>query len=180
MERTRTLDLGSGRNPKNPFFMDEVIGVDIADVGLPNVVCADLAVGPIPFQNDCFEALTAFDFIEHIPRVIYTPVQRFPFVELMNEIYRVLKPNGKFLSFTPAFPSPSAFVDPTHVNIITEDTFSNYFSGDYPKANLYGFKGKFKLVMNQWHDWASWPIAAVSTVPNPGKTHLLTVLEKIQ
>jgi len=46
----------------------------------------------------------------------------------MNECYRVLKKDGVFLSMTPIYPYLGAFQDPTHVNIITVDTFTNYFS----------------------------------------------------
>lgn len=45
----------------------------------------------------------------------------------MNEVHRVLKPNGIFLHQTPAYPSTVAFRDPTHVNIITEETIPHYF-----------------------------------------------------
>ena len=61
---------------------------------------------------------------------------------LMSEIWRVLKVNGKFLSFTPAYPNPAAFTDPTHVNIITEQTY-NYFDAQNNWAKMYGFKGAF-------------------------------------
>jgi hypothetical protein len=71
--------------------------------------------------------VTAHDFIEHIPKVICNPQRRNSFIELMNETWRVLKVGGRFLSVTPAFPQPAAFVDPTHVNIITEQIFPLYF-----------------------------------------------------
>jgi SAM-dependent methyltransferase len=124
---TKTLDLGCGDTPKNPFNMDEIYGVDIRKVPEKNILKADLAVERIPFDSDMFDAVSAFDFIEHVPRIIYNPKRRFCFVELMNEIYRVLKPGGRFFSFTPAFPAPAAWRDPTHVNIITEETFPLYF-----------------------------------------------------
>jgi hypothetical protein len=79
----------------------------------------------------------------------------------MNEIWRVLKPGGKFLSQTPAFPQPAAFCDPTHVNIITEQTFALYFCGDL-WAKGYGFKGNFGLLSQQWNG-----------------PHLISVLEKL-
>ena len=44
----------------------------------------------------------------------------------MNEIYRVLKPNGIFYGITPVYPKESVFVDPTHVNFITKNSFK-YF-----------------------------------------------------
>ncbi len=70
---------------------------------------------------------------------------RNPFVELMNEIHRVLQPGGRLLAITPAFPHPAAFTDPTHVNIITEQTHT-YFTGSEPGASIYGFRGRFTLL----------------------------------
>ena len=96
----------------------------------------------------------------------------------MNEVYRTLKPGGLFLSFTPAYPVVDAFSDPTHVNIITEKTFPEYFTNQLG-ASIYGFTGRFELVGQKWHDWISWPLAISPGVNNPGQTHLLTLLKKI-
>ena len=153
---TKTLDLGCGLNPQNPFHANEVYGVDfIREAGVQGPIVevrkADLTVSPIPYPDQFFEYTTAYDFVEHIPRVVYinnTP--RLPFIELMNEIHRVLKSGGQFYSLTPAYPSPKAFQDPTHVNIITEDTFPNYFCGAHPWARAYGFTGHFELVYQEW------------------------------
>lgn len=117
-----------------------------------NIKCADLAIDEIPFPDNYFDYVTAHDFLEHIPRVIYVankssmkPERRNPFIELMNEIYRVLKPGGLFLSITPAYPHGVAFRDPTHVNFITEDTFPLYFDDKNRWASIYGFKGAFRV-----------------------------------
>jgi SAM-dependent methyltransferase len=68
----------------------------------------------------------------------------------MNEIYRVLKTGGIFLSVTPAYPHGAAFQDPTHVNIITEETFIKYFDDTYTWAKIYGFNGRFKVLQQEW------------------------------
>ena len=79
-------------------------------------------------KSNSVDVVTAFNFVEHVPRCLYTQhTTIFPFVNLMNEIHRVLKPGGFFYSHTPAFPSLEAFTDPTHLNIITEYTFKDYF-----------------------------------------------------
>ena len=138
-----SLDMGCGKAPKNPFRCDVVHGVDVAPgVGSATVKVADLSVEPIPFEDDYFDVVTAYDFIEHVPRVIYNPNRRNPFIELMNEISRVLKPGGLFYSSTPAYPHAAAFQDPTHVNVITEKTFPNYFSIKHKcRARQYGYHG---------------------------------------
>ena len=73
----------------------------------------------------------------------------FPFVELMNNIWRVLKVDGLFYSQTPCFPLKEAFQDPTHVNIMTEDTLRLYFS-ESCWARIYGFIVSFSLVAEEW------------------------------
>lgn len=64
----------------------------------------------------------------------------------MNEIHRVLAPEGLFFCRVPAFPSTYAFKDPTHVNFITEDTFPEFFclTGGPPyAAQLTDSQGNF-------------------------------------
>ena len=147
---TKALDIGCGLKPKNPFNAVEVYGIDVRDDADANIVKADLVVDPIPFPDNAFDFVTAHDFLEHIPRLIYAPQRRNAFVEVMNEVWRVLKPGGHFMSFTPAYPNPAAFRDPTHVNIITEETFPMYFDDKLRWATAYGFKGSFAIVSQEW------------------------------
>jgi len=146
------LDLGCGPNPRNPFAADLVYGVDLQDYGNPLIKVADLAIQPLPFEDNSFEYVTAYDFLEHIPRQLYITdpkkngvVRLYPFVMLMSEIWRVMKLGGTFMSSTPAFPHAAAFQDPTHVNIVTPDTFAEYFDDQKTWAKNYGFKGKFSI-----------------------------------
>ena len=161
---TVSLDLGCGSEIKNPFSAKSLWGVDIShSVTNENVKLANLSIEPIPFSSQYFDFVTAHDFLEHVPRYLLVPHLicksnlppeldlhgRFPFVELMNEVYRVLKPGGYFLSVTPAFPFSIAFTDPTHINYINEHTFENYFS-TRTIGKIYGFNGKFELIRQGW------------------------------
>ena len=128
LELTKTLDLGCGPNPRNVFFAQDVFGVDIISFGNPNIRVADLAIEAIPFEDNFFDYVTGFDFLEHIPRVLYLERERRqPFIDLMSEVWRVLKPGGQTFFATPAFPCPEAFQDPQHV-----------------------FKGKFEVIQHKW------------------------------
>lgn len=151
MAHTKSLDLGCGNRPHNPFAADELHGIDIRRTRNSNITvkAADLTLEPIPYAADTFDYITAYDFIEHVPRIIYAPKRRFPFVELMNEIWRCLKPGGVLVSHTPAYPHGEAFQDPTHVNIITENTFPCYFDNDR-WATMYGFHGRFAVESQEW------------------------------
>jgi SAM-dependent methyltransferase len=149
----RSIDLGCGTEPKNIFGAEVVYGIDVRENLGKNIVYADLVLGGIPFEDDYFNFVTAHDFLEHIPRLIYVPNRKLPFVDLMSEIWRVLKKGGKFYSSTPAFPHAAAFWDPTHVNYITEQTFPLYFDDVNTWAKGYGFKGAFKVESQAWNNF---------------------------
>ena len=150
MNQTLALDLGCGPKPKHFFNASRVYGVDVVAYG-EDVIACDLAVNPIPIQDGIMDYITAFDFLEHIPRILYINNQhKTPFVDIMNEVWRVLKEGGLFYSFTPAFPKNAAFSDPTHVNIITEETFIHYFDAKHTKASIYGFYGAFEILEQRW------------------------------
>lgn len=152
---TRHLDLGCGASPRNPYRRDEVHAIDLsAPEGMDARFFrqANLSLDPIPHADSTFDSISAFDFLEHVPRVLMTADgrgTRFPFIELMNQIHRVLKPGGKLYALTPAFPRQEAFQDPTHVNIITEQTW-RYFCGEKPAGRMYGFSGRFEMLKNEW------------------------------
>tara|TARA_X000000950_G_scaffold280898_1_gene376467 strand:+ start:1474 stop:2115 length:642 start_codon:yes stop_codon:yes gene_type:complete len=151
---TNSLDLGSGLSPQNPFKALNVFGVDLMEYpNNPNIKKCDLGIEELPFDDSYFDVITAYDLIEHIPRVVYlNDRKKYPFIFLMNEIHRCLRTDGIFLSKTPSFPFQSAYQDPTHVNIITPKTFEFYFCSlnGKPYAKRYGFNGDFKLIKQGW------------------------------
>lgn len=148
-EPSRHLDLGCGTKPRNPYQRDQLFGVDIRDsisAEGAEIRRANLALEGIPFPSNYFDSVSAYDFFEHIPRVLpTTDSTRFPFIELMNEVWRVLRPNGRLYASTPMFPHPMAFQDPTHVNIMTRNSHI-YFTRPELLARMYGFIGDFKVL----------------------------------
>jgi SAM-dependent methyltransferase len=149
------LDLGCGKKPRNPYGYQDIYGVDLYhDDGIETGVIIkveNLALGKIPYPDNYFDSVSAFDFIEHIPRIMQKNANetRFPFIELMDEVWRVLKPKGYFYAVTPAYPNAEAFQDPTHVNIITEKTHL-YFCDAKLYGENYGFQGVFSARQVAW------------------------------
>jgi SAM-dependent methyltransferase len=148
MIKKKHLDVGCGSQPRNPFDSEELYGIDIIEQSSDDFhyVQSNIVLDPLPFEDSTFDSISAYDFLEHIPRlVIDNNKSRFPFIDFMNEAYRVLKPNGVFYAITPYYPRNEAFVDPTHVNIISKNTYE-YFTHPKYGASIYGFVGKFKVM----------------------------------
>ena len=92
--------------------------------------------GPIPLPDNCADEVNASDFLEHL--------QNDKRINIMTEIWRLLKPGGIFTSFTPSTDGRGAFQDPTHYAFWCENSFW-YYSMDNCRA-LYGIKPKFDIV----------------------------------
>ena len=123
------LDLGCGKNKP-----DRYIGVDIIENKGVDIV-HDCEKG-LPFEDNTFIEIRAWDFLEHISRKNV--------IHLMNEIWRVLKPGGKFVFKTPdAERGQGAFQDPTHKSFWVINSFK-YYENTYYK-DLYGIKASFRI-----------------------------------
>jgi len=119
------LDIGGGNNP-NPGF----VNIDI--LPLPKVdIVWDLEVTPWPLPDESVITATASHVLEHI-----NP-HKGVFINVMNEIWRVLKPEGQFAFVVPHGESPGYIQDPTHCNQINETTM-HYFD-PLSQTNLYQF-----------------------------------------
>jgi len=147
----RKLDLGCGPTVAHDTNYDEVYGIDIINPNnFDHIKVVDLVVEPIPFPDDYFDLVVCTDFLEHIPKLVYVPTRRYSFIELMNEISRVLKTGGQFNATFPVYPNTQAFDDPTHVNQITFKTMM-YFNVDSSFStnvckNYYGYTGSMRLL----------------------------------
>ena len=122
------LNIGSGVRNKPSY-----INVDIRkDVGAD--IVADLSKD-FPFKPDTIDEVRASDFLEHIP-IGKT-------IGLIEEIYRVLKPNGMFKHSTPSTDGRGAFQDPTHVSFWNVNSWLYYTN---PTWNIYDIKALFGII----------------------------------
>jgi glycosyltransferase involved in cell wall biosynthesis len=103
------LDLGSYQN-KRPGYLGvdkrRGEGVDVV-TELPK---------RLPFGDSSIGVIRAMDFLEHVEDKI----------ALINELYRVLAPNGLLLSMTPSTDGRGAYQDPTHIAYYNENSFWYY------------------------------------------------------
>jgi predicted SAM-dependent methyltransferase len=123
------LNLGCGWNKKEGY-----INIDINPRWKPDLL-HNILTG-LPYSDSSVEEILAQDFLEHIPAS--------DTIWAVEEIYRVLEPNGKFISHTPdAEFGQGAFADPTHINFWTEGRWL-YFSHPMYR-NLCGIEAEFTI-----------------------------------
>lgn len=132
------LDLCCGWNKSESSALYEVIGVDRILTAHTDIVC-DLE-DDWPFKTESIDSIIAQDAIEHLHMPIHT----------MNEIWRVLKPNGEVFISVPSTDGRGAFQDPTHVSYWNQNSFF-YYSVDHRAhfmlaRRVYGFYGAFKIL----------------------------------
>gem|GEM_PF-277058 len=131
------VDLGCGMNKRCAD-----VGVDYTLDGTVADVKVNLGFEALPFVDNSMSLVTAYHLLEHIPKVVWTEganglAARFPFIDLMHEIWRILRPGGVFESITPVL-EPGLSQDPTHVTHINENTFKYFGGSEYPERNIYG------------------------------------------
>jgi predicted SAM-dependent methyltransferase len=118
------LDIGCGAH-KQPG----TVGIDRRPVKGVDVVC-DFERG-LPFRDGTVAAAFSIHSIEHMRDL----------VTFMEELYRVCAAGARITIKTPYYTSRKAFVDPTHVRFMTEESFE-YFK----HPNYYGLKTNFRTV----------------------------------
>lgn len=126
MQNSIKIDLGSGYRHPEGF-----ITLDNREITSPDIVC-DLSEG-IPFKTNTVNFVRCYDFMEHLPRN--------KFINFLEEVYRVLEPNGIFEHFTPSDEGRGYAMDPTHTNPINLNTFWYIMKDEY--RALYSIRAKF-------------------------------------
>ena len=111
------LILGVGEKRHEGYF-----GIDITPTSATDMVF-DLDKPNWPIQDDSIEEVQAVHFLEHIHNHI----------QLFNEVYRIMKPNGKFMVMGPHAQSDGAWQDPTHTRPLSLEFF-RYFNREWQEA----------------------------------------------
>ena len=131
------LDVGCGTRKKEGY-----IGIDKTKYDGVDIVL-DCRFNKLPYEDESIDEIRTSHFLEHLTfeEVLF----------MMNEFYRILKPNKQLDVIVPHGFSYSGMADLSHKTFWTEDTFG-YFSPD----NLYfyewefEYKGKKTPIINKW------------------------------
>jgi len=141
------LDLACGDNKREGFKGIDIVKTDSTDYVF------DLTKYSWPIESESADEVHCSHYIEHIPHNIYNPNdQRDGLFQFIDEVYRILKPGGKFTIVTPYLTSFRAFQDPTHQRFICKETFS-YFNKawmDTNKLTHYGVKSNFDATFSYY------------------------------
>lgn len=163
---SKHLDFGCGNSPRNPFLCSELYTVELYGSAQGKNEFVIKQGEPLPFPDNYFTSISAYDVLEHIPR---DSGGNNLFVFYMNELCRVLKRNGYAVFVFPEYPHRDAFSDPTHVNYITIETL-NYFLGDNTFNSYAGITTTFKQCQNRklryWKNWVNDPNTSRIERPN--------------
>ena len=128
------LNLGCGQNPKR----DSMVNLDIRPG--PNVdVVHDCETFPWPFPDETFDAIIAWHVFEHL--------KPWLMIDIMDECWRVLKPDGLLKIGMPAEGSFGLSQEPTHIRTWNEAT-PHHFDPNYGYYKVYRPK-PWKILVNE-------------------------------
>lgn len=140
------LNLGAGKLNVREGYTN----LDMTKYPNIDVVC-DLNKLPLPFEDNKFDEILAYSILEHVN-----------YVPLMDELYRILKPEGIIKIRVPHFTYVEAYADPTHINHFSFLTFF-YFTKDlkreYSFSKFSSFGGKItfqKRLILPWNYLIEW------------------------
>lgn len=137
------LDIGCGAQKQNSDWC----GIDMLNIPGVDIV-HDFNVHPWPLPDECVTTAICSHVLEHIPKVALDYSRpnnptRFPLIEFMDEIWRIMKPDGHLAIAVPHGASESYMQDPTHAAQINEIMFYYldplFVVGDTPPGYLYHF-----------------------------------------
>ena len=164
-ERKRELLLGAGNRPVKGIVLEgqskewsDLTTLDISPRCNPDVI-HDLNLHPLPFLDDWFDEIHAYEVLEHLGSI---GDYEFFFRE-WSEYWRILKPGGWFFGSVPKWDSPWAWGDPSHRRIISRHMLTFLSQDEYEKqvgiTSMTDFRDIYKAdfeVMNAGESDDSW------------------------
>ena len=143
----------------------DYLGVDVSDETDADIIW-DLHIYPWPFEDNSVDKIHCSHYIEHIPhdtavkealheattfeefKQLYNEKSKQDgLIKFFNELYRILKPEGKVSIHVPYYTSDRAYGDPSHTRSICDKTFI-YLNRGWIEANRlthYGINANFDI-----------------------------------
>lgn len=134
---SRVLLLGAGStrdrrvqvNGREDFSGQELVTLDYNDDHKPDVVWDLEDKAPLPFEDNSFDEIHAYEVLEHIGQ----QGDWVAFFRQFSDYYRVLKPNGVLAASVPDWRNEWAWGDPSHRRIINNGTLVFLDQTEYQK-----------------------------------------------
>lgn len=120
----RELLIGCGSNrerrvrEKGVTDWGDLVTLDFNADHKPDIVW-DLTNLPLPFGDDEFDSISAFDVLEHTGQ---QGDWKF-FFNQWSDFWRILKHDGRFYGISPHPTSPWAWADPSHTRVLSPESF---------------------------------------------------------
>ena len=130
----RRLDIGAAG-----ISLEGYETLDISPVFSPTYQ-HDLTNFPWPFEDETFVGVRCSHVLEHLERKYLIPA--------MNEMWRILKPQGVAEIEVPVFPYWTAIADPTHVSFFVPQTFAYFCTMDSYRKAVRGSK-----IFENYHEY---------------------------
>ena len=137
----KILDLGGLRKQKES---EDIVTVNIGGLG---DVEYDLNKFPYPFKDNMFDEVRIYHTLEHLERPI----------KVMEEVWRILKPEGIVKIKVPYWKLFSTFSNPFHLHEFKEEWFYNLspdapiYKGEVENMNPFIPKLNFKVIKMERH-----------------------------
>ena len=152
------LLIGCGSNWEKKIYLPDqrdwknLVTLDINPDHGPNVLW-DLQVLPLPFIDNEFNEIHAYEVLEHVG----SQGDYKTFFAQFTEFHRILRPGGKFFATVPTPNSPWAWGDPSHTRIFCKEWLTFLRQKSYEeqvgKTSLsdfrYIYKADFEILMAQ-------------------------------
>lgn len=141
----KSLLLGCGRNRQkkvrlntSPDWAGELVTLDMNPNCGADVVW-DLEQRPLPFPDEEFDEIGAFDVLEHIGKI----GDWRGYFEEFAEYWRLLKPGGLFFILVPT--GPDADADPGHTRYFGRNWFGFLSQKFYENPSVTDYRWFYKL-----------------------------------